>query len=145
MNNMRRTFGSREVRLYEMSCRFFSRAGPCCYDDRRTALQKPARDGLARALRAAGDQDAFAPEFTRVIRICTRCSHGFLLDPWTVLTVVNGALAKQRRYAHAAVGQCSGHCFVAHWTGSMLLASRPSPHRTSWCPNCFGHPDTTVS
>src|SRR5580693_9639157 len=87
MNDMRRTFGSREVRLYEMSCRFFSRAGPCCYDDRRTALLKPARDGLARALRAAGDQDAFASEFTREVRICTRCSHGFLLDLWTVLTV----------------------------------------------------------
>src|SRR5579864_1621565 len=98
MNNMRRTFGSREVRLYEMSCRFFSRAGPCCYDDRRTALQKPARDGLARALRATGDQDAFASEFTRVVRICTRCSHGFLLNLWTVLTVVSGTLVKQQRH-----------------------------------------------
>src|SRR6202007_24377 len=98
MNDMRRTFGSREVRLYEMSCRFFSRAGPCCYGDRGTALQKPARDGLSRALRATGDQDAFAPEFTRVVHICTRCSHGFLLDLWTVLTVVNGTPVRQKRY-----------------------------------------------
>jgi hypothetical protein len=69
-DDLRRAVGSRDVRLDEMSRRFFSRSRPGRYGDGGTALQKPVRDCLARAFGAAHHEDAFRLEFTGGIRSC---------------------------------------------------------------------------
>src|SRR4030095_6455596 len=69
-DDMRRAFGSRDVRLDEMRCSVFSGGGPCRYDNGRASFQKSVRDSLARAFCAAGHEYPFAVELARVIRVC---------------------------------------------------------------------------
>ena len=76
VDDMRRALDSRDIRLNEMSCGFFSGRGARRYCDGRASSQKPVRDGFAGAFCAAGDQDTFVslPRSASGARCHTRTS-----------------------------------------------------------------------
>ncbi len=74
-DDMRRPFGSRDVRLDEMAAVFSAGADRAVMATVAPPCQKAVRDRLARAFGAAGHQNAFAVEFTPCLS---------LMQSWTL-------------------------------------------------------------
>jgi hypothetical protein len=62
-----------------MGSGFFSGRGSCRDRNGRASLQKPVRNGLARAFRAASHEDAFTFEFSAISFTLAFREHVFLL------------------------------------------------------------------